>query len=194
MNQWEFWRSKKRWGPTPGLSSKRTKPAPWNRYPFSVGRNCSHVQHDAMATNTKTSTLQTSWATVLTEPPWAEHPRPQLRRASWKTLNGWWRCRTVEVAADSTKNEDFEEMLKVRDAWLELVLTWKFGRYSALKLRDEIHLSNHWFSGTLLVSGVWQQKWIGVDNFLHGSFFCCCFEYLSLKNHSQFSLVLQMPC
>lgn len=111
----------------PGLSSKRTKPAPWNRYPFNVGRNCSHVQHDAMATNTK-KTLQTSWATELTEPPWAEHPRPQLRRASWKTLNGWWRCRTVEVAADATKNDDFEEMLKVRDAWLELVLTWKFGR------------------------------------------------------------------
>lgn len=31
------------------------------------------------------------------------------------------------MAADSTKNDDFEEMLKVRDAWLELVLTWKFG-------------------------------------------------------------------
>eukprot|EP00434_Breviolum_minutum_P003619 symbB.v1.2.003188.t1/scaffold158.1/size292703/1 len=72
---------------------------------------CFHT--DAMAT--KTSTLQTSWATELTEPPWAEHPRPQLRRASWKTLNGWWRCRTVEVAADATKNDDFEEMLKVRE-------------------------------------------------------------------------------
>ena len=47
------------------------------------------------------------------------------------------------MAADATKNDDFEEMLKVRDAWLELVLTWKFGRYSTLKLRDEIHLSNH---------------------------------------------------
>ncbi len=34
--------------------------------------------------------MRTPWGEVVPEVPWPEHPRPQLRRAPWWTLNGIW--------------------------------------------------------------------------------------------------------
>ena len=59
--------------------------------------------------------LMTSWS--ATDQPWPEHPRPQLRRATWRTLNGRWRCRITPMATADPK-----EMLEVRETDQEILV------------------------------------------------------------------------
>ncbi|CAK8992787.1 unnamed protein product [Durusdinium trenchii] len=63
------------------------------------------------------SALLTPWGSRLTETPWSEYPRPQLRRDSWRNLNGLWRCRIIgKESGDQRQSEHGpQDMLAVRD-------------------------------------------------------------------------------
>lgn len=44
--------------------------------------------------------LDTDWTYEVGTNPWPEYPRPQLRRESWKSLNGLWTWRAAESEGD----------------------------------------------------------------------------------------------
>eukprot|EP00435_Cladocopium_sp_Y103_P020243 s2899_g4.t3 len=54
----------------------------------------------------------------LPDLPWSEHPRPQLRRNAWKSLNGLWRCRISKAGTDPSP----KEMLEVRESDQEILV------------------------------------------------------------------------
>lgn len=68
-----------------------------------------------MANSKSEKHLTTTWGAQLSDlpdPPWSEYPRPQLRRNSWKTLNGLWRCRIAKEGTDPNP----KEMLEVQES------------------------------------------------------------------------------
>lgn len=65
--------------------------------------------------------LTTTWGAQLPDLPdlpWSEHPRPQLRRNAWKSLNGLWRCRISKAGTDPSP----KEMLEVRESDQEILV------------------------------------------------------------------------
>lgn len=44
--------------------------------------------------------LDTDWTYEVGTDPWPEHPRPQLRRDTWKSLNGLWTYKAAAGAGD----------------------------------------------------------------------------------------------
>lgn len=50
----------------------------------------------------QTPPLDTPWTEKVGLSPWPEHPRPQLKRDSWKNLNGIWTWQPVGTGNDSS--------------------------------------------------------------------------------------------
>jgi beta-galactosidase/beta-glucuronidase len=48
----------------------------------------------------QTPPLDTDWTYEVGTDPWPEHPRPQLRRDAWQSLNGIWTWRAAESNDD----------------------------------------------------------------------------------------------
>jgi len=74
-----------------------------------------------MANSKSEKHLTTTWGAQLSDlpdPPWSEYPRPQLRRNSWKTLNGLWRCRIAKEGTDPNP----KEMLEVQESDQEILV------------------------------------------------------------------------
>ncbi|KAL2160964.1 hypothetical protein VTH06DRAFT_8676 [Thermothelomyces fergusii] len=49
----------------------------------------------------RTPPLDTPWTKDVGTNPWPQHPRPQLRRTAWKTLNGIWTYQPTQGAPDA---------------------------------------------------------------------------------------------
>ena len=86
--------------------------------PFS----CSDFRAPKKMANSKSEKhLTTTWGAQLSglpDPEWSEYPRPQLRRNSWKTLNGLWRCRIAKEGTDPNP----KEMLEVQESDQEILV------------------------------------------------------------------------
>jgi beta-galactosidase/beta-glucuronidase len=68
-----------------------------------VALSASSLAQAATPYEVQTPPLDTDWTYKVGTNPWPEHPRPQLRRKSWKSLNGIW---TYQSAPDNDALED----------------------------------------------------------------------------------------
>lgn len=59
--------------------------------------------------------LDTDWTYSVGTDPWPEHPRPQLRRKAWESLNGIWTYQSAsgDDAADSPPSGELEHEVLV---------------------------------------------------------------------------------
>ena len=59
--------------------------------------------------------LDTEWTYTVGTDPWTEHPRPQLRRKAWQSLNGLWTYQSAsgDDAVDSPPSGELESEVLV---------------------------------------------------------------------------------
>lgn len=55
-----------------------------------------HAAHGQTPYKVQTPPLDTDWTYEVGTDPWPEHPRPQLRRDNWQSLNGLWTWRAAK--------------------------------------------------------------------------------------------------
>lgn len=97
----------------------------------------------------KTPPLDTPWTTEVGLNPWPEHPRPQLRRDKWQTLNGVW---TWESAGNSSS---FNTVPEGPLGLSTLVPSCIESAISGLQILD---VSAMWYEKTFTVPSDWSSE------------------------------------
>ncbi|KAI9151981.1 putative beta-glucuronidase [Paramyrothecium foliicola] len=97
----------------------------------------------------KTPPLDTDWTYEVGTNPWPEHPRPQLRREAWKSLNGIW---TFQRA---TSNDD---IANPPSGALEREVLVPSCVESGLSGIQELDVTHMWFATTFDVPQDWQGQ------------------------------------
>lgn len=70
-------------------------------YSWALAALCAiHTSHAQTPYKIQKPPLDTDWTYNVGTNPWPEHPRPQLRRDSWKSLNGLWTWRPATGNGD----------------------------------------------------------------------------------------------
>lgn len=93
----------------------------------------------------QTPPLDTPWTYQLGESPWSEHPRPQLQRTEWQSLNGIWKYRNATGTQESIPiREELPHEVMIPSC-LE----------SALSGIQGSHNFYSWFSRNFTVPGRW---------------------------------------
>lgn len=93
--------------------------------------------------------LDTPWTDKVGLHPWPEHPRPQLQRADWKTLNGLW---TWQSAGNAT---EFTEIPQGPLQYETLVPSCIESAISGLQILD---VSSMWYETTFQVPSGWKGQ------------------------------------
>lgn len=96
----------------------------------------------------QTPPLDTDWTYKVGTNPWPEHPRPQLQRDDWDSLNGIW---TYEGASNS-----FET--KQSNALLDKEIMIPSCIESGLSGIQELGVTNMWFARNFKVKDSWKGK------------------------------------
>ncbi|RYP48299.1 hypothetical protein DL769_011217 [Monosporascus sp. CRB-8-3] len=65
------------------------------RADFFTGLVVPLLGHLALGYEVQTPPLDTDWTYKVGTDPWPEHPRPQLQRDNWQSLNGIWKWRAA---------------------------------------------------------------------------------------------------
>lgn len=70
---------------------------------WSVAALCAlHTAYAQTPYEVQTPPLDTDWTYEVGTDPWPEHPRPQLRRDAWRSLNGLWTWRAATGEGDAS--------------------------------------------------------------------------------------------
>ena len=96
----------------------------------------------------KTPLLDTPWTTKVGTTPWPEHPRPQLVREQWRTLNGIW---TYQAAGSRNDAGDPPAYPLEREVLIPSCLE---GAISGIME----HASDMWFATTFTVPDGWADE------------------------------------
>lgn len=98
----------------------------------------------------QTPPLDTDWTYAVGTDPWPEHPRPQLRRDAWQSLNGIWTYRPV--GDGSVEDPPVGEL--DREVMIPSCIE------SGLSGIQDLDVTNMWFSRTFRVPESWAQTTI----------------------------------
>lgn len=94
--------------------------------------------------------LDTDWTYEVGTDPWPEHPRPQLRREAWQSLNGIWTWSAAE------SNDDLDTPPEAGSLDHEvLVPSCIESGLSGLQVLDVHHM---WYETTFEVSEKWEGQ------------------------------------
>ncbi|KAJ3526052.1 hypothetical protein NM208_g11365 [Fusarium decemcellulare] len=98
----------------------------------------------------QTPPLDTDWTYKVGKDPWPEHPRPQLRREAWKSLNGIWTWKGAEDDGDVENPPDAGRLERevLVPACIESAL-------SGLQILD---VRNMWYETTFEVPKDWEDQ------------------------------------
>ena len=66
------------------------------RAPFVAGFATALLAVPTFGYEVQTPPLDTPWTYELGTNPWPQHPRPQLKREAWQSLNGIWTYRAAQ--------------------------------------------------------------------------------------------------
>jgi hypothetical protein len=97
--------------------------------------------------NVQKPPLDTDWTYKLGTNPWPEHPRPQLKRDAWKSLNGIWTWRGDGDLSNPPKEGPLDREVLV-PACIESAL-------SGLQILDQ---REFWYQRSFEVSDDWEDK------------------------------------
>lgn len=78
------------------------KPHGGNATTSSATVGSSPTASNAVPYKLQVPPLDTPWTDQVGVNPWPEHPRPQLKRDNWKTLNGIWTWKSVGTTNDTS--------------------------------------------------------------------------------------------
>jgi beta-galactosidase/beta-glucuronidase len=152
---------------------KSFTPAPWAVAALAaLGRVQAQTPYEV-----QTPPLDTDWTYEVGTDPWPEHPRPQLRRDAWQSLNGLWTWRAAtgpgdvdsppeagaldrEVLVPSCIESGLSglQVLDVRDMWYET----KFEVPSDWEgQRVLLHFEAIDYEGTVFINGVKKDTHVG---------------------------------
>lgn len=97
----------------------------------------------------QTPPLDTPWTDQVGLHPWPEHPRPQLRRARWQSLNGLWTWQSA-----GTGNSSGVPSAPVGGPLTHEVLV-PFCIESALSGLQDLNTTSMWYATTFAVPSGW---------------------------------------
>ncbi|KAM0209464.1 hypothetical protein ACHAQI_006513 [Fusarium lateritium] len=122
----------------------------WSKIASFAGL-CSLVAIDTASAQTKYEVqkppLDTEWTDKVGTNPWPEHPRPQLKREAWKSLNGIWTWRGDGDLRNPPKEGPLDREVLV-PACIESAL-------SGLQILDQ---REFWYQRSFEVSDDWKDK------------------------------------
>lgn len=99
----------------------------------------------------QTPPLDTPWTTEVGLNPWPEHPRPQLKRENWKTLNGIWTWQSAGSGNSSAVPSP------PTGALTNEVLV-PFCIESALSGLQDLNTTSMWYATTFTVPSTWGSQ------------------------------------
>lgn len=139
------------WGGLVGAGEKRQFP-PTNSttvVPTATGGLTGPATTTAPAYQLQTPPLNTPWTDQVGLNPWPEHPRPQLRRDKWQTLNGVWTWQSAGNATNFTT---------VPQGTLELQTLVPSCIESAISGLQILDVAAMWYEKTFTVPSDWQGQ------------------------------------
>lgn len=93
--------------------------------------------------------LDTDWTYKVGTNPWPEHPRPQLQRDQWQSLNGIW---TYQGADNTAANPDRFDSLLGREVMVPSCIE------SGLSGIQDVGVTNLWYARYFKVDDSWKNK------------------------------------
>lgn len=96
--------SQNSFGPTlwPAMATEIPASKPPGSNAPSTGTGSAPLQTNAVPYQLQVPPLDTPWTDQVGLNPWPEHPRPQLKRDQWQTLNGIWTWESVGNSGDTS--------------------------------------------------------------------------------------------
>lgn len=151
------------WGPAPSktLSDQHHTSSPKPTTAGGPFRNGTTTGTAPTATATATTTatpyklqvppLDTPWTDKVGLNPWPEHPRPQLKRERWQTLNGLWTWQSVGTG--NTTNVTLGSSVPLGPLEHEVLVP--FCIESALSGLQDLNTTAMWYETTFKVPSSW---------------------------------------
>lgn len=112
-------------------------------------RQSSATNSTATPYQLKTPPLDTPWTTQVGLNPWPEHPRPQLKRDQWQTLNGLWTWQGAGNASNFTT---------VPQGTLDIETLVPSCIESAISGLQVLDVAAMWYQKTFSVPSGWQGQ------------------------------------
>jgi hypothetical protein len=119
------------------------------KFPNATATTALDSTPTAIPYSVKTPPLDTPWTKKVGIHPWPEYPRPQLRRDSWKNLNGIWTYQpgTGDGDADNPPSGSLAQEVLIPSC-IE----------SALSGIQELNVTDMWFATTFSVPKSWSKQ------------------------------------
>ncbi|KAK7732508.1 hypothetical protein SLS53_008393 [Cytospora paraplurivora] len=107
--------------------------------------------HKAVPYKLQVPPLDTPWTDKVGLDPWPEHPRPQLQREKWISLNGIWTYQSAGNATNVTEDDIPKAPLKHETLIPSCI-------ESAISGLQELNTTSMWFATTFEVPSNWRDR------------------------------------
>lgn len=107
--------------------------------------------HKAVPYKLQVPPLDTPWTDKVGLDPWPEHPRPQLKRVKWMSLNGIWTYQSAGNAINVTEDDIPKAPLKYETLIPSCI-------ESAISGLQELNTTSMWFATTFEVPSNWRDQ------------------------------------